>query len=291
MKISADEKKSLKGRGIILNRDGETFSVRTVLEDGTATSQQLDAVAKAAERFGNGRAALTMRMSFEIQGVSYENIEPMCAFLAENGLYTGGTGAKIRPVVACKGTVCSHGLIDTQAYARELYERFYLGWRDVALPYKFKISVGGCPNNCIKPSINDFGIMGQRVPDYDSAKCRACSRCNVIVSCPMKICYSGLDQKTAVDREYCTNCGTCISACPFGAVTEKKAGCKLMVGGLWGKRQRIADELPGVYSHDEVFDILERTLNIWRENGKTGERFGLYLERTGFENFLKMLGI
>ena len=33
------------------------------------------------------------------------------------------------------------------------------------LPHKFKIAVGGCPNNCVKPDLNDLGIVGQRVPN------------------------------------------------------------------------------------------------------------------------------
>jgi len=50
--------------------------------------------------------------------------------------------------------------IDTQGLARELHETFYKGWYDIALPHKFKIGIGGCPNNCVKPGLNDFGIMG-----------------------------------------------------------------------------------------------------------------------------------
>ena len=30
----------------------------------------------------------------------------------------------------------------------------------MALPAKFKIGVGGCPNNCVKPTLNDIGIVG-----------------------------------------------------------------------------------------------------------------------------------
>ena len=34
---------------------------------------------------------------------------------------------------------------------------------DVKLPHKFKIAVGGCPNNCVKPDLNDLGVIGQRI--------------------------------------------------------------------------------------------------------------------------------
>ena len=289
LNITAEEKKALKGRGIILSRDGETFVARIITEDGTLTSEQLEAMAEAARRFGSGSAALTVRMTMEIQGISYENIEPMCEFLAPYGLYSGGTGPKIRPIVPCKGTVCTHGLIDTQGLARELHQKFYLGWHDVTLPHKFKIGIGGCPNNCIKPGLNDFGIMGQRVPKYDPEKCKACGKCNVAATCPMKICAKGEAGKMVCQREKCTNCGKCIDACPFGAVEEVTVGYKILLGGIWGKRQRLATPLEGVYTKEQVVSILEKTLTLWKEQGAAGDRFCLFLDRTGVENFTKQL--
>lgn len=289
LNLTAEEKKTLKGRGIILSRDQETFVARIVTVDGTLTSVQMQKLAEAAEEFGNGHVSLTIRLSVELQGIGYENIEPMCDFLAPYGLYTGGTGAKIRPIVACKGTVCTHGIYDTQELARELHERFYLGWRTETLPHKFKIAVGGCPNNCIKPSLNDFGVMGQRVPAYDPEKCRACKKCNVEACCPMKICHPCEDGRMTRQAESCTHCGKCIDACPFSAVSEEVRGFRIMVGGVWGKRQRIGDALPGVYNREDVFRLLERSLRIWQTQGNAGERFGLFIQRIGFEQFKTLL--
>ena len=98
------------------------------------------------------------------------------------GLETGGTGSKVRPVVSCKGTTCQYGLIDTFALSEEIHERFYHGYRDVKLPHKFKIAVGGCPNNCVKPDLNDLGIIGQRVPQIDLEKCRGCKVCRLRIT-------------------------------------------------------------------------------------------------------------
>ena len=44
------------------------------------------------------------------------------------------------------------------------------------LPHKFKIAVGGCPNNCVKPDLNDLGIIGQRVPALRSRTSAAAAR-------------------------------------------------------------------------------------------------------------------
>ena len=104
---------------------------------------------------------------------------------------TGGTGSVVRPIVPCKGSVCVHGLADTQAFADRIYNEFYLGWHSVKLPHKFKIGIGGCPNNCVKPGLHDFGIVGQSVPDYDEDSCNACKKCAVVAKCPVHAATPG----------------------------------------------------------------------------------------------------
>ena len=48
--------------------------------------------------------AFTTRLTVEVQGIPYENIEAFQAYIAKAGLQTGGTGAKVRTIVSCKGT-------------------------------------------------------------------------------------------------------------------------------------------------------------------------------------------
>ena len=288
MKLTDAEKKALKGRGYILNRDGEHFIARIITEDGTLTSEELAVVSEAAKTFGSGCVAMTSRMTVEVQGLTYENIEPFDRFLKERGLYVGGTGARVRPIVACKGTVCVHGLIDTQGLARELHEKFYKGWYDVKLPHKFKIGIGGCPNNCVKPSLNDFGIMGQRMPEYDPKDCHSCRRCLVAERCPVHAAQL-VDGVMQIDRSKCTSCGKCIDNCVFKTVSEKKAGYAVFVGGLWGKRQRMGTRLEGIYSKEEIFALVERSLLLFREQAWTGERFGAFIERIGPDSFIQQL--
>ena len=154
LKITDAEKKALKGRGLILTNDGEHFIARIVAPNGVFTNEQMQMVTDVARKYGDGRVALTVRLTIEIQGIPYENLEPLCAEVEAAGLVTGGTGSIVRPIVACKGTVCVHGLFDTQAFAKRIYDEFFVGWHTVTLPHKFKIAVGGCPNNCVKPGLN-----------------------------------------------------------------------------------------------------------------------------------------
>lgn len=162
MEITDELVNKLKGKGFILNRDRKTFSLRIVTGNGVVTSEKMAVIADAAKKYGNGKTGLTSRLGFEIMGVLPENVEAIEEYLTENGIELGGTGPKVRPVVACKGSICKFGLHDTHGLALAIHEKFYKGWHDVTLPAKFKIGIGGCPNNCIKPQLNDFAVMGYK---------------------------------------------------------------------------------------------------------------------------------
>ena len=155
----------VKALGFLRNRGTERFSGRIVPAGTVFTAAELSAVAELAGTYGNGKVIPTVRMTLELPGIPYEKIDEVIAAAGAQGLSFGGTGAKLRPVTSCKGTTCVFGMYDTQALACTIHERYYLGWTKVALPHKFKIAVGGCPNSCIKPSLNDFGIEGRRTPD------------------------------------------------------------------------------------------------------------------------------
>lgn len=272
---------SVKGRGFLINRGTECFSGRLVCAGAVFTAADLRTISEIAEKFGSGKVTFTSRLSAEIVGIPFEQIDDACDYAAERGLYFGGTGAKIRPVTACKGTTCVYGNYDTQALAKELHEKYYVGWANVKLPHKFKIGIGGCPNNCIKPGLNDFGIMGQRVPAYNPDDCNGCKKCSVVEVCPMKNAHLDEDGIMQIDWDTCNNCGKCVDACNFDCVTEAKAGYKIMVGGIWGKRQRLGTVIDEIYTKEQVFEMIERALLLYREQGKTGERFGVFIRKSG----------
>ena len=206
--IKEDEKR-VKGMGFLNNRGTDLFSARVLTINGKVTAAQHRCMAEAAEKFGNGNLLYTTRLSVEIQGIPYDKIEEFQQFIAKEGLVTGGTGAKVRPVVSCKGTTCQYGLLDSYAISEEIYKRFYEGYSDVALPHKFKIAVGGCPNNCVKPNLNDVGIIGQRIPEVNTDVCKGCKKCAIEAACPNKVAKV-IDGKIQIAKEACRPCGRCV---------------------------------------------------------------------------------
>lgn len=272
---------SVKGRGFLRNRGTDCFSGRIVTVAGLFTPDQLHAIAECSEKYGNGKVIFTARLAAEIVGIPFDKIPEAEAFMAERGLYFGGTGAKVRPITACKGTTCVYGNIDTQALAKVIYDKFYIGMRDVKLPHKFKIGVGGCPNSCMKPSLNDVGVEGCRAFSFDSELCRGCKKCAIAESCPTKA-VSVVNGKAVIDTSKCTSCGVCVGKCPFGAVPKEAASvCRIFVGGTWGKTQRMGTLLNSVYSADEVPSVIEKVMLWYKENGYVKERLGATVDRIG----------
>ena len=288
--VSPEEITRVKALGFLHDKNTpDRFNGRVITRNGKITAQEARAIAEAAEQFGSGAVTMTSRLTMEIQGVPFENIEPLREFLMQAGLETGGTGSKVRPVVSCKGTTCQYGLIDTFALSEEIHERFFHGYSSVKLPHKFKIAVGGCPNNCVKPDLNDLGIIGQRVPQIDYDKCRGCKVCQVEKSCPIQVA-SVQDGKIVVDDSQCNHCGRCLNKCPFGAFANSVTGYRVYIGGRWGKRVAQGRYLDKVFTdREEVLNVVEKAILLFREQGITGERFADTVARLGFENVQEQL--
>ena len=281
--LTPEQIKQVKGLGCLQDkRYSDVFNVRTITRNGRITTDEVRAIAEAADKFGSGKVAMTSRLTIEIQGVPYDNIEPMMAFLKEHGLETGGTGPKVRPVVSCKGTTCQYGLIDTFSLSEKIHEKFYIGYHNVGLPHKFKIAVGGCPNNCVKPELNDLSVIGQRYPTVDLEKCKGCKKCQVEAACPIKVAKV-VDGKMFIDPNACNHCGRCRDKCLFDAISYTD-GYKVSIGGRWGKKTATAQPLNYVFTtEEEVLDMVEKVICFFRDEGIPGERFADTITRLGFD--------
>lgn len=288
--VPPEEVTRVKGLGFLWDKNTpDCFNGRVITRNGKITADEMRAITEAAEKYGSGEVAMTSRLTIEIQHVPFDNIEPLRQHLQAAGLETGGTGSKVRPIVSCKGTTCQYGLIDTFALSEEIHERFFHGYAGVKLPHKFKIAVGGCPNNCVKPDLNDLGVIGQKVPAIDLDKCRGCKVCQVVQACPINVPVVK-DGKAVIDDTACNHCGRCVGKCPFKAAEAFVPGYRVYIGGRWGKKFAHGRYLDKVFTNKEdVMDVIEKAILLFREQGNTGERFADTIARLGFENVQEQL--
>ena len=156
----------------------------------------------------------------------------------------------------------------------------------VKMHHAFRVSISGCPNCCSRPQIVDFGLAGASVIGVTDAECNECGLC-------FETCReNGLKPDTQtgrplLDEAFCLRCGDCARTCASGTLIVANQGFRVMLGGKLGRHPRFATELQGVWSHDEVIDILDRTVDHFKTNNGGGERLGDIINRTGLE-FLKL---
>lgn len=287
--IKPNEIKRVKALGFLNNKGTDLFNGRIITVNGKITAEQAAVVAEAARKFGSGEVEFTSRLTIEVRGIHFDNIEPFREFVAQAGLETGGTGSLVRPVVSCKGTTCQYGLYDTFELSEKIHERFYKGYHTVKLPHKFKIATGGCPNNCVKPDLNDLGIVGQLIPEVDEDMCNGCKKCQIEMVCPMNAAKLE-DGVIEIDKDICNNCGRCVDKCPFDAIEEGIPGFKVYIGGRWGKKIAQAQQIRKIFkSEEEVLNIVEKAILLFREQGQTGERFADTIARIGFDKVEKQI--
>lgn len=161
MELTDEQKKILQGKGYIASKDGDHFACRVLIPAGKMTAQAAQKISAVCEKYGRGYFSFTQRLNVEIPWIEYQNLDNVTRELKEAGLSIGGAGLRVRPVLTCKGTVCKRGLLDTEALAQTIDERFYTGYYQITLPSKLRIIVSGCNNSCSKPQIGCIGLQGR----------------------------------------------------------------------------------------------------------------------------------
>ena len=80
----------------------------------------------------------------------------------------------------------------------------------------------------------------------------------------------------------CLSCGACLRNCPEEALLSFVRGYRVQVGGKLGRHPRLADELPGIYSSDDVLEVLINCLQLHQKVYRPGLRFGQVISEYGW---------
>ncbi len=191
------------------------------------------------------------------------------------GFLVGASGPRVRVITACPGNlVCRDGIINAQEFGRRLDS----GYAGEIVPHKFKIAVAGCPNCCTKPRENDIGFCGMAEPRIVPENCIVCKKCETT-------CREGAiifsNNKMVFDPALCISCGDCISGCQKHALTLKRSGLAVYIGGKMGRHPVLGMKIAEFIDEGAAIGFLDRTLAFYRGEGISGERLADTIRRIG----------
>ncbi len=184
---------------------------------------------------------------------------------------------------ACFGpSGCPNRSIETETLYRRmeslLKEEDLLGFLrenvrgNLKFHHEFRITLADCPNACSQPQIKDIGIIGACVPKITAEPCSRCEAC-VDICKEDAVRFTDKNDAPEIDSEKCVKCGQCVPVCPTGTLAEGQKGFRVQLGGKLGRHPRLAREMPGIYSEQEVASIVEDCIRFYKENSRNGQRF------------------
>ena len=94
-------------------------------------------------------------------------------------------------------------------------------------------------------------------------------------------------KNTEIDFDLCFLCGQCSKVCPTGTIEERNKGFKILLGGKLGRHPRLAMELAGIYTEDEVLDIVKKCLKLYKNKSTKGKRFAEIIQTEDIKSFIK----
>jgi anaerobic sulfite reductase subunit C len=297
MSLDLDVRKIRKNAYRITKVRNKT-ALRIRVPGGHLDARFLDTVRSIAEEFGDGTVHLTIRQGFEIPGIPFEKMDEVNARLAgiirgveiAQGVHienidAGYPAAGTRNISACIGNrVCPFANYDTTALAAEIEREIY--------PNNFhvKVALTGCPNDCIKAHMQDFGIIGQTIPQYEYDRCMGCEAC--VKNCAKRVTGALTMHKWKVlrDPRRCIGCGECVLRCPTGAWTRSdEKYFRIVIMGRTGKKNpRLAAPFVEWCTREAVVGIIKNVYayaeKFW-DKSLDKEHVGYIVDRTGYPVF------
>lgn len=235
-------------------------------------------------------------------GTQTDKLQDCFNALSENGFDLGGSGSDLRTPSACVGPGrCEYACIDTLGLCHDLTTTYQTELHRPMWPYKFKIKIAGCANDCVASIARaDFPIIGtwkgpiqinQEAVEQYLARDFNVQRI-VVDKCPTSALE--LSQgKLSVDAGECNRCMHCINMMPKAIRPGTEKGATILIGGK-------APIVRGAYlswvivpfmkmepPFEEVKALLSKVWEWWDENGKSRERVAELIERVGMGNFLR----
>lgn len=288
-------KKTVKNAWRITKERANTC-LRIRVPGGHLEAEHLLLVKQIAETYGNGSVHITTRQGFEIPGIPFEKMSEVNGLLSNYIKETelklgidipkpseGYPSAGTRNVSACIGNrVCPFANFDTTALALDVEKTIYPN------DFHVKIAITGCPNDCIKAHMQDIGILGQTLPEYESDSCIGCEAC--VKNCKKKVtgALSVRNNKIERDKRRCIGCGECVLVCPTQAWSRNpQKFFRMVIMGRTGKKNpRLAAPFAEWLSKEAVLLMIKNMyayIGAFIDTSLVKEHVGYIVDRTGYQ--------
>ena len=248
------------------------FMLQMRVPGGVIPAKYLEVATHIAETWGDGNFHIGTRQTLDFPGIKYESIPAVNAYIQEyiEGVETELSGVDMnqiahephewdpksgyptigaRNVTACIGNVhCICGNINTQEMARKVEQLIFPS------NYHIKVNVAGCPNDCIKANMCDFGIIGVAKIDFHPDRCIGCGACvRQCKAASTRVLMSGPNGLPIKDDCCCVGCGECVRVCPASAWTRNpKKFYRVILGGRTGRQTPRAGKMFLNWATEEV---------------------------------------
>lgn len=142
-------------KGVIIQRDKETYAVAPHIPCGVVSPDTLRTIADVAEKYNHAALKITSAARIAIVGLREDDIDNVWKDLAMDA--GAAVGLCVRSVKACPGTTfCKRGMLDSLGMGFKLDEKYH----GMEVTGKLKMGVSGCPNQCAETCIKDIGLVG-----------------------------------------------------------------------------------------------------------------------------------
>lgn len=239
-------------------------------------------------------------------GTTTEHLQPCFNDLSEAGWDLGGSGSDLRTPSCCVGPGrCEYACFDSLDLCYNLTHTYQTELHRPMWPYKSKIKISACPNDCVSSQARaDISIIGKwrDAIIVDQAEVAKYAESGMDIEnlvcgyCPTKCCTYDADKKEIIiDNENCTKCMHCINAMPKALHVGQEKGATIMLGGKATIVQSAFlswviipfMKLDKEDDYQNLKDFLELVWEWWDENAKVRERLGELIYRKGMAAFLK----
>ncbi len=142
--------------GVVAQHDGKACVVINPAL-GLFTSEEFEALADLAERYGAKDFRTTRDQNFAITGLDPATVDEVVAEVRGLGFGVEDEPGDVPDVVACPGTsTCGIGITNSQNFGKEILDQLH----DYAAKRNVTVKISGCQNGCGLHHVADFGFRG-----------------------------------------------------------------------------------------------------------------------------------